>query len=66
MIGAANEGFVGWWGTKEISSERVKMLKGKRESVFERGEFSFIENAFGMGKVIEELASHIITRTCIR
>jgi len=41
------------------------MLKGKGESVFERRECSFIENFCVVGKVIEELASHI-NRTCQR
>ncbi|RDY10179.1 hypothetical protein CR513_05342, partial [Mucuna pruriens] len=31
IVGAENEGFVGWWWTEEISSERKEVLKGERE-----------------------------------
>lgn len=63
IMGAANEGFVRRWRTKEVSGEREEELKGLRERGFERRKCSLREMECGMGEVEEELASDI-NRTC--
>lgn len=59
VTGAMDEGLVGWRWTEEVSGEREEILEGEGERVLERGKRGMKKMVGWVGKVVEELTSHI-------